>query len=182
MSDTTSSPPRPRPVASIAGEVVVPELDWKGLPERSQQLLLRLQGAIGVRVIGLEEPVRHLLVGLLCEGHVLMEGVPGLAKTYLVRTFAEQLDHSFRRIQFTPDMLRSDILGSMVLDPRSQELSYRPGPIFANVVLADEINRAPPKVQSALLEAMQERQVTIDGTSRELPHPFIVIATQNPVD
>lgn len=161
---------------------VMPGLDWPRVLSRAEELSAHLQLEIGHEVMGVETPVQNLLIGLLCEGHVLIEGVPGLAKTMLVRSFAEHLDLSFRRIQFTPDMLPSDILGSMVLDAGSQQLAYRPGPIFANVVLADEINRAPPKVQSALLEAMQERQVTIDGVSRPLPHPFMVVATQNPVE
>jgi MoxR-like ATPase len=144
--------------------------------------LHRLQREIATAAYGFDETVRLLLIGLLCESHVLLEGVPGLAKTYLVRTFAQALDLPFCRIQFTPDMLPSDILGNVTLQPRTQELEYRPGPIFASVILADEINRAPPKVQSALLEAMQERQVTIDGVSHPLPRPFIVIATQNPVE
>jgi MoxR-like ATPase len=121
-------------------------------------------------------------VALLAEGHVLLEGVPGLAKTYLVRRFAATLALSFKRIQFTPDMLPSDIIGAVVLNPTTRNYEYRPGPIFANVVLADEINRAPPKVQSALLEAMQERQVTVDGVTYPLPRPFLVIATENPVE
>ncbi len=170
--------------ASVPGRagVVVAGLEWSDVPVRVQRALRELQVAIGRKVIGVEESVRDLLIGLLCEGHVLLEGVPGLAKTFLVRNFAEHLDLSFRRIQFTPDMLPSDIIGNITLDPQTQELTYRPGPVFANVILADEINRAPPKVQSALLEAMQERQVTIDGVSHPLPRPFIVIATQNPVE
>ena len=152
------------------------------LAEEAPRLLATLRTEIGRRVVGMEEPIRWMLVGLLCEGHILLEGVPGLAKTLLVRRFSQRLDLSFRRIQFTPDMLPSDILGNIALDPESQKLSFRPGPIFAHVILADEINRAPPKVQSALLEAMQERQVTIDGVSHPLPRPFLVIATQNPIE
>ncbi|MEM0129183.1 MAG: AAA family ATPase [Thermoplasmata archaeon] len=155
---------------------------WEEIARRAAELHRKVQEEVGRRVIGAELAVRQLLIGLFCEGHILLEGVPGLAKTYLVRSFAESLALSFRRIQFTPDMLPSDILGTMVLLPRTQDLEYRPGPIFANVVLADEINRAPPKVQSALLEAMQERQVTLEGVSHALPRPFLVIATQNPVE
>ena len=179
-----SGPPNPPTSAAVSARagVVVAGLAGSDVPRRAQAALAALQGAIGKKVIGLEDTVRHLLIGLLCEGHVLLEGVPGLAKTFLVRSFAEHLDLSFRRIQFTPDMLPSDILGNVTLDPATHELTYRPGPVFGNVILADEINRAPPKVQSALLEAMQERQVTIDGVSHPLPHPFIVIATQNPVE
>jgi MoxR-like ATPase len=146
------------------------------------RVLARLQESIGREVIGYGAVVRALLVALLAEGHALLEGVPGLAKTYLVRSFAGSLDLSFRRVQFTPDMLPADILGATVINPKDKSFEFRPGPIFAQVVLADEINRAPPKVQSALLEAMQEGQVTIEGTSHPLPRPFMVIATQNPIE
>lgn len=123
-----------------------------------------------------------MLVALLCGGHVLLEGVPGVAKTTLVRAFAQCLGIGFRRIQFTPDLLPADITGTMVLDPRSGTFTLREGPLFASIVLGDEINRAPAKTQSALLEAMQERQITIDGESRPLPAPWMVLATQNPVE
>ena len=146
------------------------------------ELLASLQKEVGRAVFGFEPWVRQLLLALVTEGHVLLEGVPGLAKTYFVRTVASSLSLSFKRIQFTPDMLPSDITGSVVLDPKNGEFVYRPGPLFANLVLADEINRAPPKVQSALLEAMQERQVTVDGVPHPLPRPFLVIATQNPIE
>jgi MoxR-like ATPase len=145
-------------------------------------ILARLQSSIGREVIGYGPVVRALANALLADGHVLLEGVPGLAKTYLVRSFAGSLALSFRRIQFTPDMLPSDILGATVLNPKDRSFEFRPGPIFANVILADEINRAPPKVQSALLEAMQEGQVTIEGQTHPLPRPFMVIATQNPIE
>jgi MoxR-like ATPase len=145
-------------------------------------ILDRLQMSIGREVIGYAPVVRALANALLADGHVLLEGVPGLAKTYLVRSFAGSLALSFRRIQFTPDMLPSDILGATVLNPKDRSFEFRPGPIFANVILADEINRAPPKVQSALLEAMQEGQVTIEGQTHPLPRPFMVIATQNPIE
>jgi len=123
-----------------------------------------------------------LLVTLLARGHVLLEGVPGVAKTTLVKAFATTLGCAFRRIQFTPDLLPADITGTYVLSPREGTFSLREGPIFANVVLGDEINRAPAKTQSALLEAMQEQQVTVEGDTRPLPSPFIVLATQNPVE
>ncbi|HEV2230876.1 MAG TPA: AAA family ATPase [Thermoplasmata archaeon] len=145
-------------------------------------MLGRLQSRVGSTVVGYAGVVRMLAIALVTQGHVLLEGTPGIAKTLLVRRFAESLALGFKRIQFTPDMLPSDIVGAVVLNPVSRSLEYRPGPSFANVVLADEINRAPPKVQSALLEAMQERQVTIDGTAHPLPEPFIVIATQNPIE
>ncbi|HEY6237706.1 MAG TPA: AAA family ATPase [Thermoplasmata archaeon] len=146
------------------------------------RMLAALQESVGQEVVGLEAVVRLLAVALVSEGHVLLEGVPGLAKTFLVRRFASTLALSFKRIQFTPDMLPSDIVGNVVLSPTTQSFEFRPGPVFANVVLADEINRAPPKVQSAVLEAMPERQVTVDGTTYPLPRPFIVIATENPVE
>jgi MoxR-like ATPase len=144
--------------------------------------LVRLQSAIGETVIGSESTVQALTIALACEGHVLLEGLPGLAKTYLVRSFARAVDLGFRRIQFTPDMLPSDIVGNVVLNAKTQSLEFRPGPVFTNILLADEINRAPPKVQSALLEAMQESQVTADGRTYPLPRPFLVIATQNPIE
>jgi len=123
-----------------------------------------------------------LLVAILARGHVLLEGVPGVAKTTLVKALAQTLGSSVRRIQFTPDLLPADITGTYILNPRDGSFSFRPGPVFANIVLADEINRAPAKTQSALLEAMQERQVTVEGDRFELPDPFIVLATQNPID
>jgi MoxR-like ATPase len=123
-----------------------------------------------------------MLVSLLARGHVLLEGVPGVAKTTLVKAFAVALGCTARRIQFTPDLMPADITGTYVLSPREGTFTLRPGPVFANVVLADEINRAPAKTQSALLEAMQERQVTIEGDRYELPNPFLVLATQNPID
>ncbi len=132
--------------------------------------------------IGDATAVDMMLVALLARGHVLLEGVPGIAKTTLVKAFAQALGCSVKRIQFTPDLLPADITGTYVLNPRDGSFSLRAGPIFANVLLADEINRAPAKTQSALLEAMQERQVTIEGDRFELPDPFLVLATQNPID
>ena len=132
--------------------------------------------------IGSPRVTEIMLVALLARGHVLLEGVPGVAKTTLVKAFAIGLGCSVRRIQFTPDLLPADITGTYVLSPREGSFTLRPGPVFANVVLADEINRAPAKTQSALLEAMQERQTTIDGDRFELPNPFMVLATQNPID
>jgi MoxR-like ATPase len=132
--------------------------------------------------VGSTRPIDTMLVALLARGHALLEGVPGIAKTTLVKAFATVLGCSARRIQFTPDLLPADITGTYVLSPRDGTFALRAGPIFANIVLADEINRAPAKTQSALLEAMQERQVTIEGDRFELPLPFLVLATQNPVD
>jgi MoxR-like ATPase len=134
------------------------------------------------RVVGQDVMVERLLIGLLTGGHVLLEGVPGLAKTLTVRTLADVLHASFSRIQFTPDLLPADVVGTMIFDTQRQGFSARKGPIFAQIVLADEVNRAPAKVQSALLEAMQERQVTIGGESYPLPDPFLVLATQNPIE
>jgi MoxR-like ATPase len=133
-------------------------------------------------IIGNDEAIEIIFVSLLCQGHVLLEGTPGLAKTYLARTFASALDLDFRRIQFTADMLPSDILGSLVYNRTKEDFEFKRGPLFANIILADELNRAPPRSQSALLEAMQERQVTVEGKRYELPSPFMVIATQNPVE
>src|SRR5205085_2645159 len=133
-------------------------------------------------VVGQDAAVSGLLVALLCRGHILMEGVPGVAKTLLVRTLAGALAIETKRVQFTPDLMPGDITGSMVIDSHAGELSFRPGPLFTNLLLADEINRTPPKTQSALLEAMEEGQVSVDGTSRPLPRPFLVAATQNPVE
>src|SRR5690606_25470240 len=132
--------------------------------------------------LGSSSAIDTLLIALLARGHVLVEGVPGVAKTTLAKAFAHALGSTLRRIQFTPDLLPADITGTYVLDPRTGTFSLRAGPIFANVVLADEINRAPAATQSALLAAMQERQVTIEGERLELPDPFLVVATQNPID
>ena len=139
-------------------------------------------GEVGRRIVGQEVMLERLMVGLLTNGHILLEGVPGLAKTLAVRTLAEIISASFSRIQFTPDLLPADVLGTMVFDVKTQEFGVKKGPIFGNIILADEINRAPAKVQSALLEAMQERQVTIGGTSYKLEDPFLVLATQNPIE
>ncbi|MFI5306753.1 MAG: AAA family ATPase [Polyangiales bacterium] len=141
-----------------------------------------LQREVGRVFVGPAELSELLLVALLARGHVLLEGVPGVAKTTLAKAFAATLRCSFKRIQFTPDLLPADITGTFVLTPATGTFSLREGPIFANVVLCDEINRAPAKTQSALLEAMQELQATIDGQTRALPHPFMVLATQNPVE
>jgi len=142
----------------------------------------KLRGEIAKTVIGQDAVVERLLVALLAGGHVLLEGMPGLAKTLLVKSLGTALGVQFERIQFTPDLLPSDVVGTMIFQPKTGEFSAHRGPIFANLVLADEINRAPAKVQSALLEAMQERQVTIGGGTHPLPRPFFVMATQNPVE
>lgn len=133
-------------------------------------------------IVGKSDAVELTIVALLCEGHVLLEDVPGIGKTMLAKSLARSLDCTFRRIQCTPDLLPSDITGSYIFNQRTSDFEYRPGPIVAQVVLADEINRATPRTQSALLEAMQERQVTVEGETRPLPRPFIVLATQNPIE
>jgi MoxR-like ATPase len=133
-------------------------------------------------IVGQESLVEKTLVALLAGGHVILEGVPGLAKTLFARALAATLDVSFRRIQFTPDLMPSDLIGTNVFQPDTQQFKFLPGPIFCDILLADEINRTPPKTQSALLEAMEEHQVTVDGASRELPRHFFVIATQNPIE
>jgi MoxR-like ATPase len=133
-------------------------------------------------IVGQDRLIQRLLIGLLADGHVLIEGVPGLAKTLAVKTLSEAIQASFQRIQFTPDLLPADLVGTQVYNPRTGEFTSRQGPIFANLILADEINRAPPKVQSALLEAMQERQVTIGDGTWPLDEPFLVLATQNPIE
>jgi MoxR-like ATPase len=133
-------------------------------------------------IVGQERMLERMLVGLLCRGHILIEGVPGLAKTLAISTLAKVLDTRFRRVQFTPDLLPADLVGTMVYNQKTGEFVPKKGPIFANIILADEINRAPAKVQSALLEAMQERQVTIGDTTYGLKEPFLVLATQNPIE
>ena len=142
----------------------------------------RIRNEVGKAVLGQEEVIERLIVALLANGHVLLEGMPGLAKTLLIRSLGSALGLQFERIQFTPDLLPSDVVGTMVFRPQDGQFAPHHGPVFANLVLADEINRAPAKVQSALLEAMQERQVTIGGNSHKLPKPFLVMATQNPIE
>ena len=156
----------------------IPDGVVQGAAERAASVLRAVQGVY----VGPDEVPQLLLVALLARGHALLEGVPGVAKTTLVKAFAHAIGGTFRRIQFTPDLLPADITGTYVLSPREGTFQLRPGPIFAHVVLGDEINRAPAKTQSALLEAMQEGQVTIEGESRPLPDPFLVLATQNPVE
>ncbi|MFD9083779.1 AAA family ATPase [Streptomyces erythrochromogenes] len=141
-----------------------------------------LRTEIGKAVVGQDSAVTGLVVALLCRGHVLLEGVPGVAKTLLVRALAASLELDTKRVQFTPDLMPSDVTGSLVYDARTAEFSFQDGPVFTNLLLADEINRTPPKTQSSLLEAMEERQVTVDGTPRKLPEPFLVAATMNPVE
>ncbi len=150
--------------------------------QTAASLAARLSANIARAVIGKATAVELLLVALICDGHVLIEDVPGVGKTLLAKALARSLGCSFKRIQFTPDLLPSDITGSQVFDQRTRDFEFRPGPLFANVVLADEINRATPRTQSALLEAMEEQQVTADGVTLPLPRPFMVLATQNPIE
>ncbi|MGC8947728.1 MAG: AAA family ATPase [Thermoprotei archaeon] len=142
----------------------------------------QIRSEVSKVIVGGELYIRLLTIALLAHGHVLLEGVPGIAKTLLAKSFSRVLNLSFKRIQFTPDMLPADLLGTYIFNQKTLDFEFKPGPIFANVILADEINRAPPKTQSALLEAMQERQVTVDGKTMKLPEPFMVIATQNPIE
>jgi MoxR-like ATPase len=141
-----------------------------------------VRNEIGKVIVGMSEAVESSLIALFTGGHIILEGVPGLAKTLFAKSFAMALGLNFKRIQFTSDILPSDIIGGLVFNRKTSELEFRPGPIFANIVLIDEINRAPPRSQSALLEAMQERQVTVEGVTHRLPEPFLVIATQNPIE
>ena len=152
--------------------------------ERSaaRELQEALAGRVDARLFGMREPLRLVLIGILTGSHVLIDDVPGVGKTTLVRMLAGMLDLSFRRVQFTPDLMPTDITGTSVLNLRSNEFEFRQGPLFTQILLADEINRATPKTQAALLEAMQERQVTVDGETYPLPEPFFVLATQNPVE
>jgi MoxR-like ATPase len=146
------------------------------------RLLQEVEQSVHERVVGQDDTIRGLLIALLTGGHVLLEGLPGLAKTLLVRSLADALHTTFRRIQFTPDLLPGDVVGVPVYHQGTGEFRVYKGPVFSNLLLADEVNRAPPKVQSALLEAMEEGQVTIDGTTYPLPSPFLVLATQNPIE
>ena len=171
--------PHPEPQDQPAGMRQSP----RDAPESaSRQALNALRHEVGKAVVGQESAVTSLVIALICRGHVLLEGVPGTAKTLLVRAFAQATAIETRRVQFTPDLMPGDITGSLIYDARSSEFTFREGPVFTNLLLADEINRTPPKTQAALLEAMEERQVSIDGRPRPLPDPFIVAATQNPVE
>ncbi|WP_082099513.1 AAA family ATPase [Demequina maris] len=169
----TTSPPAGTPDEAPASSTAAAD---------ARDALGRLRTEVGKAVVGQDQIVTGLVIALLCRGHVLLEGVPGVAKTLLVRALAASLDVDTKRVQFTPDLMPGDVTGSLVYDARTAAFSFREGPLFTNLMLADEINRTPPKTQSALLEAMEERQVTVDGEGRRLPDPFLVIATQNPVE
>jgi MoxR-like ATPase len=150
--------------------------------EAARAALTAVRGEVAKAVVGQDGVVTGIVVALLCGGHVLLEGVPGVAKTLLVRALSASLSLHTTRVQFTPDLMPGDVTGSLVFDARTAEFSFRAGPVFTNLLLADEVNRTPPKTQASLLEAMEERQVTVDGAGRPLPSPFLVAATQNPVE
>lgn len=160
-------------------------MDVRGLSELVSQesaFVAKLQAEVGKVIVGQQRMIDRLLIGLFTGGHVLLEGVPGLAKTLTVKTLCDAVQAKFSRIQFTPDLLPADLVGTIIYNPQKAEFSAKQGPVFANLVLADEVNRAPAKVQSALLESMQERQVTLGETTYPLPDPFLVLATQNPIE
>jgi MoxR-like ATPase len=167
----------------VSGEDV-PEMsaDAAVTADDARAALTALRGEVAKAVVGQDAAVTGLVVALLCEGHVLLEGVPGVAKTLLVRTVAAALSLESKRVQFTPDLMPGDVTGSLVYDARTARFEFREGPVFTNLMLADEINRTPPKTQASLLEAMEERQVSVEGVPRPLPSPFLVAATQNPVE
>ncbi|GIG29882.1 AAA family ATPase [Cellulomonas marina] len=169
--------PTPAAPGPVAPGPVAPRPD-----EALRGTLAAVRTEVGKAVVGQDAAVTGLVIALLCRGHVLLEGVPGVAKTLLVRSLSAALDLGTKRVQFTPDLMPGDVTGSLVYDARTAEFSFREGPVFTNLLLADEINRTPPKTQASLLEAMEERQVTVDGTPRPLPDPFVVVATQNPVE
>ena len=150
--------------------------------EKESPVIQQIRMEMHKIIVGQDQLIDGLILALLCNNHVLIEGVPGLAKTLSITTLSKMLQASFRRLQFTPDLLPADVIGTLIYNPKTGEFTTKKGPIFANIILADEINRAPAKVQSALLEAMQERQVTIGDTSYPLPDPFMVMATQNPIE
>lgn len=183
MTDTPSTPAPPPADPSAAGAHPAgaePTADPAGADARAA--LVRVRDEVAKAVVGQDAAVAGMLVALLCRGHILLEGVPGVAKTLLVRSLAAALDVGTKRVQFTPDLMPGDLTGSLVYDARDSDFTFRQGPVFTQLLLADEINRTPPKTQSALLEAMEERQVSVDGTAHPLPSPFLVAATQNPVE
>jgi MoxR-like ATPases len=163
-------------------ETDVPDPTLESTIEKTSSIVEDVIENVETVIVGHHEEIEHMVTALLGRGHVLLEDVPGVGKTMLARAVAESFDGSFKRVQFTPDLLPSDVTGVNIYNQKTQEFEFRPGPIFANVVLGDEINRAPPKTQSALLEAMEEEQVTVDGETHAIPQPFTVIATQNTVE
>ncbi len=172
MSEETNNPVNPAEALRLLSEKIKIEA----------VLIQRLKEEVGKVIVGQTYMVDRLLIALLADGHVLLEGVPGLAKTLAIKTLSEAIDVEFSRIQFTPDLLPADVTGTLIYNQKAEQFTVKKGPVFANFVLADEINRAPAKVQSALLEAMQERQVTIGDETFKLPSPFLVLATQNPIE
>lgn len=184
MEETNMNTPAPeQPVAATTSQTS--SVDIKALNEKIQKesaFVDMVTMEMNKVIIGQQHMTERLLIGLLSNGHILLEGVPGLAKTLAINTLAKTVDAKFSRVQFTPDLLPADVIGTMIYNQKQEEFSVKKGPIFANFVLADEINRAPAKVQSALLEAMQERQITIGEQTFKLPEPFLVLATQNPVE
>ncbi|MFB2599254.1 AAA family ATPase [Herbiconiux sp. P17] len=180
MTDQPQSPDSaasaPTAAAAAAAAPATPTAD------ELRQALARVRTEVGKAVVGQDGAVTGLIIALLARGHVLLEGVPGVAKTLLVRSLSQALSLDTKRVQFTPDLMPGDVTGSLIYDAKAGEFSFRQGPVFTNILLADEINRTPPKTQSALLEAMEERQVSADGVTRKLPDPFLVAATQNPIE
>jgi MoxR-like ATPase len=173
--DTTAAP-------DPGGPPAPPRPEDAAAAQAAREALGRVRDAIGTVIVGQDGVVSGLVTALLVRGHVLLEGVPGVAKTLLVTTLARSLDLDSARVQFTPDLMPADVTGQMILDRAGDGFRFREGPVFTNLLLADEINRTPPRTQAALLEAMQERQVSVDGSARPLPEPFLVVATQNPVE
>src|SRR5437588_12991546 len=168
----TDSPDGRKP---LVGDQNLQEVDVRGLAVRLAQNVEKV-------IVGKHNEVQMTLLALLCQGHVLVEDVPGVGETMLAKAIARSLGCSFKRVQFTPDLLPSDVTGVSIYNQKTGEFEFRPGPVMAQILLADEINRATPKTQSALLEAMEERQMTVDGTTYHLPSPFLVMATQNPIE
>ena len=183
IDDRGARPVRAEPDA-VTAEALSPETRSPETqsPEGARAALAAVRDEVGKAVVGQDQVLSGLLVALLCQGHVLLEGVPGVAKTLLIRALAAALAVDSKRVQFTPDLMPGDVTGSLIYDARTSEFKYREGPVFTNLLLADEINRTPPKTQAALLEAMEERQVSVEGVPRPLPVPFLVAATQNPVE
>jgi MoxR-like ATPase len=185
-----AQPPASAPPGAAAPTAAAPSAAQPGAAQppprdeadQARESLIRLRAEVGKAVIGQSSTVSGLVIALLCAGHVLLEGVPGVAKTLMVRALAASLSLELKRVQFTPDLMPGDVTGSLVYDARTAQFSFAAGPVFTNLLLADEINRTPPKTQAALLEAMEERQVSTAGETRPLPDPFMVIATQNPIE
>lgn len=181
MTDPTPAPAAPHSPRPADPQPPAPERTGPDAA-RLREAVGRVRTEVGKAVVGQDGAVSGLLIALLARGHALIEGVPGVAKTLLVRSFSKALGLDTKRVQFTPDLMPGDVSGSLIYDAKSGEFEFREGPVFTNVLLADEVNRTPPKTQSALLEAMEERQVSSDGITRALPEPFLVAATQNPIE